>query len=291
MRTEIDRKPMLRGLSRSLLFGTLLLSGVAHADFKRDYEFGEKAFEDGDWAEAQRRFESALREQPQPNAKQLFTGVVRKPYVPHLLAGIAAYKQGNCERALALWDNTATDGVLAQVDALATRKRERDAGRADCQSKLGGDTRLAQQPATPATPVQTPAATPPSTAPTVASVPPATSKPPVAAPPPVATPQTPAATAVAAPAALRSAVEQYFTGRYADVLASNPSGLSDARARAQLHLLRAASAFTRAKLDNNNTLLETAQREVRSAKAAQAGLNPDSVAFSSAFRSFWTQTR
>jgi hypothetical protein len=76
------------------------------------------------------------------------------------------------------------------------------------------------------------------------------------------------------------------------VIQLDPSSLSDGRARAQAHLLRAAARFTLAQLgEGDAAALDLARRDVRAARAANAALTPDEVLFSPRFRNFWRDSR
>lgn len=288
---RIDRLALALALAAGLV-------APAAADWKREYNLGLKAIEAGDWAEAEARFRQALREDGKPAERKQFEGVRFAAYVPHYYAGLAAYRQGACDRALEMWNHAATVQVL-QSDKTADLRAQRQKGVGECE------TRLAQQ--------AKPAVTEPAPAPTVASAPtptaptstPTTTAPstpakpvvqtpakPVATPTVAATPAKPAPAATTpAPAALRSAVEGYLAGRYQDVLKLDPAALGDVRARAHLHLFKAAAAFTLAEQAGAADGLEAAKRDVRAARAALASISPDARLFSPRFRGFWQQTR
>lgn len=283
----------------ALAIGLTLCAGVARADWKKDYDRGLKAIEAGQWAEAEAAFRAALADDPEPNARKRFQGVVMKVYVPHHYAGVAAWRRGDCAAALNYWSHGPTSAVVATQAELQAVKAK---GSAECNQKLAAA-------AKPTAPVATaPPPTPPATAPKptapVATAPAATttttpastkpSPPPtatVAAPPkPVPTPAPPVSTP--APSALVSAVEAYLAGRYAAVAQLDPATLADGRAKAQGFLLRAASRYTLAQLaDGDPAQLEQARRDVRAARSANASLSPDETAFSPRFRAFWRETR
>lgn len=308
MRTERCRGPAL--------LIALLLAGQAHGQaWMREYDRGLKAVEAADWAEAEARFAAAAREDGTAQERRRFQGVVTRPYVPYYYAGLAAFRQGNCEKAVQYWSHAATDAVLAR---LAELRAEQQRGLDTCRSRLAqaapastpptappastatAAMQLASTPATPpVTPATTPATAPPSgsTRPGAPASTPATASTASTAPAstPATPPQTPAVSPAAAgkaPAMLRSTLDAYLAGRYSEVRRIDASTAPDARARAQLHLLRAAAAFTVAQSEGGGeAALEDARREVRAARAAQAGLTPDAVLFSPRFRAFWQQTR
>lgn len=276
--------------------GVVLLSPLARADWKKDYDRGLKAVEAGQWAEAENAFRAALSEDGSANARKRFQGVVVKLYVPHYYAGLAAYRQGNCARALEYWGNPGSAAVVAgqaSLNAVQTR------GVADCNTKLVAVSKPADPVAsTPPPPTSTVPATrtpttstpakPIETRPVVAVPPPVTRKPAVEpAKPPVATPSS-----TPAPAALVSAVESYLAGRYAAVVQIDPNTFADGRAKAQGFLLRAASRYTLAELaDSNDKQLEQARQDVRAARASNSNLSPDETLFSPRFREFWRSAR
>jgi tetratricopeptide (TPR) repeat protein len=281
--------------SRAALAGAIVLALVAApaaADWKKDYDRGLKAIEDGQWAEAESAFKAALADDPEPNARKRFQGVVMKPYLPHYYAGLAAYRQNDCADALQFWEHGPTRTIVATQPALES---VRSKGVADCTQKIAA----AGKPAVPVASTTTPATTPATTAaappkPTAAPVtPPKATPAPTPPPATVATaPKPEPPSAAPAPAALVSMVEAYLAGRYAAVAQLDPATLADGRAKAQGFLLRAASRYTLAQLAGDDAAtLEQARRDVRSARSANAALNPDETAFSPRFRAFWRETR
>lgn len=293
----------------------LLVCGVADASWIREYDRGLQAVKQEDWAEAERRFAAAIREDAVPQARRRFQGAVFRPYVPHFYAGLAAYRRGDCQTAMQYWSHAPTVDVLA---GLQDERNERQSGVNACQSRLA-QTQPARPaepaPTTPAvarteppsaTPTRPPPSTPPSSgtgsAQTVpaqpGSVQPDRSTATAQAPPrtapetaPVTRPTAPAP--ASAPQALRSAVDAWLAGRYADLLRLEAGAAADARSRAQLHLFRAAAAHVLAEQAGQaeGSGLDNARSEVRAARAAQSSLQPDEVLFSPRFRRFWQQTR
>lgn len=281
----------MRSSSRgALALGIALALSTAPvlADWKNDYDRGIKAAESGQWQEAQRLFASAAREESEPAERKLFQGVVRKLYVPHYYAGLAAYRQNDCQTALEYWGHGPTNAILAkQADLKGMQSR----GITDCNQKLAA----ASKPPTSTTPTSTTPSTTPSTqvATTTPTKPP--DKPVATVPPPkpVETrPTPPPPSATPAPTALVQAVEAWVAGRYDAVAQLNPASLPDGRSRAQAFLLRAAARHTQAELaDGDARLLENARQDVRAARQANASLGPDEILFSPKFRSFWRATR
>lgn len=271
------------------LCASLLAAPVAQADWKNDYDRGLKAVEAGQWSEAERLFGSALREEPEPAALKRFQGVVRKLYVPHYYAGLAAYRQGNCQRALEYWGDAGSAEIVSGQGALGGVQR---GGIEDCNQKIAA----ASKPVVPTPPVVA-TTTPPIATP---SKPPITppAKPVVVAPlpskpvvepvkPPVVTPSS-----TPAPAALVGALDSFLAGRYAAVVQLDPNALADGRAKAQGFLLRAASRYTLGVLaDSDSKQLDQARQDILAARKANASLSPDETLFSPRFRAFWKLAR
>jgi hypothetical protein len=281
----------------AITLGAAMLAPSAHADWRKDYDRGLKAVQSGQWAEAESAFRAALADDGAPSARKRFQGVVVKVYVPHHYAGLAAYRQGNCQRALEYWNNAASAAVVAgqaELDGVQSR------GIADCNQKLAavgkplGPTPPVAGTTVPATTtpaVSTQPAKPPVAQPPVAVIPPpatTTQKPPIEP----AKPSVVAPVSTPPPAALVAAVEGFLAGRYAAVVQLDPKGLADGRAKALGFQLRAASRHTLAQLaDGDEVGLEQARQDVRAARAANANLTPDETLFSPRFRAFWRQTR
>ncbi len=277
-----------------------LISGPLLADWKRDYQRAERAARDGQWAEAEQLFRSAARDEPTPDARKRFEGVVFRDYAPHFWAGISAWRQGACDRAMDYWQDSANSpAVLANIKDF---KAQQDRGIADCQRQLAATKPPAPTPTpTPTSPpvattTPTPKPAPPAT--TTTSPPASTTRPPAQTTTPPVTQQTPpprptpspGSNRPAPPRELVSAVEAWIAGRYNDLLAINPASISDGRARAHVHMLRAAARHAEADLGNASSL-QAAQDEVRSARRALASLTPDATLFSPRFRAFWQATR
>lgn len=263
----------------------VLLALPAAADWKRDYALGERAVRQSQWAEAERLFRQAAREEPTASERKRFEGVVFRDYAPYYWAGYAAWKQGACSRALEYWQDSANDpAVLAKIKDFKTQQ---DRGLAECRQQLAQ--------ATPATPPPAVASAPPQ-APAAASTPPRPATPavqtPVSQPTPRPAARPAASSAAAAPEALRKAVDAWLKGRYSELLRADPATLADARARAQLHLLRAAVRHAQAELSEQSASeLSAAREELRAARRAQANITADAVLFPPRFRAFVQDSR
>jgi hypothetical protein len=253
------------------------------ADWKRDYDTGIKEFESQNWTQAEASFRSALADESEASARKRFQGTRYDVYVPHYYAGLAAYRQGACARALEYWSNSASSAVVSGIAELASTQRQ---GIDDCNGRLAST----RPPPTAPTPsekppvdVQTPPSKPPVAAPPKNPV--------VSKPPPAQTPP-PAPARITAPAALVTAIGHYLGGDYAALERIDPAALDEPRARADAFLMRAAARHTRALLaGSDGALLEKARGDVRAARSAYRALVPDEIAFSPRFRSFWRETR
>lgn len=297
-------------VSRGIALATLalLVSAPAWADWKRDYVRGERALRDQNWAEAEALFRQSAREEPTPSGRKRFEGVVFRDYAPQFWAGYAAWKQGACDRAMEYWrDSANSPTVLAEIKDF---KSQQDRAMADCQTRLAqAPQRPAAEPAAPvAPPIATTLPSQPATTPATTPVQAPTTRPapvtqPSQQPAAVATaptrptpsttapaPATAQATAVTAPAVLTTVVEAWIAGRHADVLRTDASAIGDGRARAHVHLFRAAARHVEGELGDAASL-ESAREEIRLARRALATLSPDAALFSPRFRAFWQQTR
>lgn len=280
---------------RSLVFLVLAICSVplAHADWMDEYDRGLKAVGDGQWAEAERRFANALRENAEPSASRRFKGTTRKPYVPQYYAGLAAYRQNACDRALQYWNHAGNLGVITKLGDLQGVQAN---GIADCQGRLAANTTpTAPAPsAKPAGVSNTPSTTqaPAPASPAPVAPPPATTTPPVASKPVAAAPVQKPVAAPRAPAALFEAIRQYLQGRYVEAARLSPEELPDSQSRAHGYLLRAVARHRLAELDGGDAAqLRLVQQDIRAARSAHAALVPDEMLFPPRFRELWRQTR
>jgi hypothetical protein len=270
-------------LATACALALLLAAPVARADWKRDYGFGQQAFEKGDWAEAEQKMKAALAEEPAASARKRMQGTRFELYAPAHYAGIAAFRQGACGRALQYLDDGANRALVGQVPALAAEEQQ-------VRNGCGGQVAAAPTPA-PATPTPAPTPTPSKPATPIASVPDKPAPTPVEAPKPavrppdtapVAPPPTPTTTATrtAPPAALRTAVRAFLAGDYAAAMGVSDAGIGEARGRALVLLVRAAAAYTQAELRGGDAALKArAEQDVRAARRL-ARVDPDPNLFS-----------
>jgi len=274
----------LRG---SLLVALLAMSANAHADWRRDYGFGQQAIDKGNWAEAETLMRSAQSEEPTASLRKRMQGTRFEVYVPRYYAGLAAFKQGSCARALDYFNDAATRDVVAQVADLAAQAQQ---VRHSCGGSENAVADNGKPPAPSAPPDKQVANSDAGKAPESPQKPP---PPPVAlvvtpAKPILAPPPAPVVTATAthqsAPAALRAIVGQFMAGNYQAALRSSEAGAPDARSRALLLLVRAAAGFTYADLKGGDaSMVARAEQDVR-ASHQLARVEPDPILFSPKMR-------
>lgn len=283
----------------AVLVALILVSASAAADWKRDYDRGRKAYQDGDWVEAEARFRDAFRDEGEASHRKRFEGMRFDEYMPQFYAGMAAYRQGRCDAALNYWADRSMQKVFERE--LPDLKAQWQRGKQECDTRLAA----ASQPATttpatgtPSTSTSSGTGTPPkqpatsTTTSTASTTTPSNTPPrPITTPPPTPRPADPRPAAISAPGLLRQAADLYFAGRYADLVKVEAQSLADGRARAHTLMLRAAASFSLAEQNGDQGILDDARRDVRAARAAQASLAPDRAAFSPKFVQFWSSTR
>lgn len=243
----------MRPSPRALLLLSLLPALALGADWMREYDRGLQAVRQEDWAEAERRFASAIEEDPVPQERRRFQGVVYRPYLPHYYAGLAAFRRGDCETALRYWNHAPTAAVLDK-SSLGEERAQYRQGVETCRQRIASSR---------------PAASPAPAAPRSATAP------------------------GAVPAALRGAVEAWLAGEYRRLLGIDPGAGPDPRSRAQLYLFRAAAAFALAELEGPGgaARLDAVRQDIRAARAQQPELEPDPQFFPPRFRRLWQQSR
>lgn len=126
------------GLALTLYLGSL--PRQARADFKKTYEEGLQAVEAEDWTAVARLMESAIAEEPQENRRVRLYGMRFVPYLPHYYLGLARFRLGDCDGALAAWRSSEEQGEVAATEEYGSLQRLR----ATC-----GDRRSQEAPAAP----------------------------------------------------------------------------------------------------------------------------------------------
>lgn len=284
---------MRAGKGICALIVALSVASPTAADYKDSYSRGLEAAKDGDWATVRARMQEAIADNPAAAPRIRLYGQRWEPYVPQYYLGLAAFKQGDCGTALAQWRSSSNASVIGSVPNL---KAEQDRNLASC------DTRLAQQtkPDTPKTDPKSGQTTAPdggeTPKPPPKQDPPKQDPPkqdPVRPDPPKPPPPKPVETPITqrVPGPLLDAFRNYLGGRYADVARINPDSYTDARARAQAYLIRAAARQILAELDNSPAGLDGARADIRAVRAANPNLVPDPALFSPRFRSLYSTTR
>ena len=262
---------------------TLLLLAAATpvaADYKQDYARGQEAAADGNWAEVERFMQEAMAGSATPATRVRLYGQRFAPYVPQYYLGLAAYRTNDCAAAMRWFNDPQAAAVIAQV---ADFKGIADEARQKCRTAVAAEPKPTQpvaqvepKPVAPSVPAQQAPPKPPPPKPAAVDPPKST---PAQVPAPVAT----------TPVVLAQALSDYLSGRFSAAGRASPDGLSG-KARAHLHLLRAASQFTLAEsapTASAANLRNQAVADVRAAKQALPGLAPDPQYFSPRFRAFF----
>lgn len=274
----------------------LLASAFAWADYKQDYARGQEAATDENWQEVERYMQEAMAGSTTPAVRMRLYGQRFAPYVPQYYLGLAAFRSNDCQSALRWFKDPAAAPVIAQISDF---KGVADDAVKSCQQQLAA-TQPTKPPVLPTKPTTTeptkPIAAEPTKpiagqgtkppAPPVANPP--VSNPPVSKPPPT----TPVASNTGTPAALVQAVSDYLGGRFGAASRANPAGLTG-KAKAHLHLVRAASLFALSELGGQTSAQQRAQanQDVLAAKQALPGLQADPQFFSPRFRTFFAVAR
>jgi hypothetical protein len=116
-----------------LAVNLLVISVLAHADYKDAYKDGVRAAGDGDWATVESKMREALAAEPNPQAKVRLYGMRFEPYLPHHYLALAASARKNCSAALAAINNSAHISALAQAKDGAALKAQEAKIKANCQ--------------------------------------------------------------------------------------------------------------------------------------------------------------
>lgn len=268
---------MRAGEARWLAVLALLAAAAAHADYKDDYAHGLKAFRDGQYAEARKLMQQALDDHNEPAQKIRLYGQVYEAYLPQHYLGMAAFKLGDCNTAVAQWNSSANKQIVGQFPELGSEEQRSSAS---CGPKV---VKTEEKPPLP--PVNPPEKKPvaENKQPETVTPKPPTPKPPVEEKPPVAK--------GGPPEPLLQAFENYLAGRYGDVARINPDSYTDSRARWHAYLVRAASKYTLSRITVDENLLKSARADAAAAHALDARTQPDATLFSPDFRTFFQESR
>lgn len=280
---------MRAGKGIAALGAALMIASSAWADYKDSYSRGVKAVKSGDWAEVRERMQDAIADNPTAQTRVRLYGQRWEPYVPQYYLGLAAFNQGDCTTALAQFRSSANAGVIGSLPDL---KAEQDRAVAKCdprvaqQDKPGTGTTTQQAPDGGKTEPPKPPVKPDPPKPEPPKPEPPKPDPPKPPPKPVETPL-----AQRVPAPLLEAFRNYLAGRYAEAARIDPNAYSDAKAKSQAYLIRAAARQLQAEIEGSAAGLEAARADVRALRALNPSLVPDAALFSPRFRSFYSATR
>lgn len=268
-----------------LLGAALLLLALplpARADYKESYRKGMEAVDRKQWAEAAKRMQDAVAENPKEGESIRLYGSRFETYLPHFYLGLALANTGACDGAVKAFATSEEQGAIGSTP----KRAELVAERKKCEAKV------AKAPTPQPTPHPTPRPTPPPE-PTAAPSPTPASKTPEPSPTTPTPVPSPDKHAVGA-SELLTAARAYFAGRYADAAAALAgSGGGSGRAAAQALLLRSASRYALFRIggEQDAPLLKRAAEDAAAARRADPSLMPDAKAFSPAFVKFFRDNR
>jgi tetratricopeptide (TPR) repeat protein len=107
-------------------FLTSATSLSAAAEFTDYYKVGLAAMESEDWGQASEMMSRAIAIQPVSKAR-IKKALSSKPYLPHYYLGAALHAQGDCEGALASWQEAEHQGTVMKFPQHARIQEGRDA--------------------------------------------------------------------------------------------------------------------------------------------------------------------
>jgi len=252
-------------------------SGSVWADYKQDYARGQEAASDGNWTEVERYMREAMSGSSAPALRVRLYGQRFAPYVPQYYLGLAAFRTNDCAEAMRWFNDPQAAGVIAQI---AEFKGVADDARAQCKTAPPVEPKPLP-PVSPPVAQNDPKPAPPPVKPTPPPV--APPKPPVNQNPPVQNPPV-----ASVPAVVTQTLTDYLAGRFSAASRASVSGVTG-KAKAHLHLLRAASLFALSETaaTGGSALRTQSQQDVRLAKQASPGLTADAQFFSPRFRAFF----
>jgi len=124
---------MIRTQPFTAVFVLIALSLVsidaAHADYKRDYTDGLKAFYDSKWQQAITLMEKAKSQTPASAQRIRLYGMRFEPYLPYYHLGQAYFELGDCTQAVDYWKQALNQGV---VQNLSKEYKTLQSGNASC---------------------------------------------------------------------------------------------------------------------------------------------------------------
>lgn len=106
------------------------LVAAAAADYRQSYLDGLDALRRGDLELAVGAFEEAIAERPTERPRARLVGAIPQPYLPHHYLGVALFRLGRCEAAVAEWSLSAAHGAVDASPELAAEALD---GRERCE--------------------------------------------------------------------------------------------------------------------------------------------------------------
>jgi hypothetical protein len=95
-----------------VIISCLCFSGLAQADFRRDYVQAKKSLSKNDWEKAAERLRSAIADNDQENESARVTSTGFAPYLPYLYLGQALQGMGDCAGAVEAFQASEQQGVV-----------------------------------------------------------------------------------------------------------------------------------------------------------------------------------
>jgi hypothetical protein len=112
MRVRLLKSLLVPGLS--LVASLFVLT--AHADFKRDYGSGKRAYNDGNYRDAVTDLEKAIADNAEAQAQVRIYGMRFEPYLPHYYLGQAKFNLGDCQGAMQAFRESIRQGLIQEQD-------------------------------------------------------------------------------------------------------------------------------------------------------------------------------
>ena len=125
---------MVKRLRRLALVLLVLIAQatVLRADYKESYRKGIAAYDRKEWGEMARWMRQAAGEQSQEGEQVKLYGVRFEAYLPHYYLGLALFQTGDCEGALAQWQDSERQGAIQGTNQNKTLVQLRDT----CRQRL-----------------------------------------------------------------------------------------------------------------------------------------------------------
>jgi hypothetical protein len=96
----------------SCLVLLLAFTTPAEAEFKRNYALAKKSYEDGDYSQAVRQFQDAIKDNPESAERVKLYGMRYDSYIPYYFLGEAYFKLNDCSAAMTAWNQAIKEGVV-----------------------------------------------------------------------------------------------------------------------------------------------------------------------------------